>query len=235
MGRGSTVAWVGIALTIFLLPFVQLGYASQSGYVAYSVLTTSGRTQETYSINESVSPSPTKGESILSIYLRSATTNLTDARFVNSSIEVFPYVPAVSNLTYTYSNDSYVVTAHVAEVGSSRAAFQGIAFTLEDYSFYANVSKAQTAPQTLSGNFTTLPSGLIYSLSIVSNDTSAVVTLVSTSLPLEASSGGITTSAASAGLGVSAVVGAVALSLGVRSKRSKNGQQSGQRPDYWVD
>ena len=234
MNLGTRLILVGITLMLGLTPFVQPGFAAQSGYVVYNVRATSGGTLKSYSINESVSPSQTKGESILSIVLRSASTNFTYAHIVNSSLDVFPYLPAVANLTYTYSNDSYVITAHLTKEGSSSITFQGATYALTDYSFNASVSKAQTVPRDLNGNFAVLPSGLIYSATVVTNDTSAMVMLVSTSLPLAASSGDVTTEAASATVGASAVVGAFALSLGIRS-RGKTGRKGGQRQDYWVD
>ena len=225
---------LGVVLIVGLAPFARTAGAAQSGYVAYGVRTNSDGVQKAYLINESVSPGPSSGDSILTLVLSSASTNVTYSHLVNSSLELFPYLPTVANLTYSYKNDSTDVTARVAKEGSSHVALQDVVYSLQDYSFYANVTRADVPSQSVDGNFTVMPSGLVYSVFLTSNETSAVVTLVSTSLPLQASSGDTDARVASAGVGVSAVVGSFALALGVKS-RHRNKQATVQRPDHWVD
>ncbi len=208
--------------------------AAQSGYVAYTVTTVSDGVVQTFSIEETVSQSSVKGESVLSLVLSTASTNLTYSHLVNSSLALFPYLPMVTNSTYSYKNDSDDITIHITKDGTASSGIRGTQYTLEIYSFYASISRAQMAPVTVDGNLTVLPSGLIYTFYLASNGTSAYLTLASTSLPLQASSGSMGTQAASAGVGVSAVVGTLALSLGVKSKRGKR-QEGAKKPDYWVD
>ena len=215
-------------------PRVVQGQASQYGYVAYAVTAVSDGVAKTYSVEESVSQSSAQGESVLSLAFHSASTNLTYSHLVNSSLEVFPYLPVITNSTYSYNNGSYDITVHVAKDGTGSVGVKGSQYVLEVYSFYANISRAQMTPVSVGGNFTVLPSGLVYSVYLASNGTSAYLTLSSTSLPLQASSGGMGTQAASAGVGASAVVGTLALSLGVRSRRGKR-QERAEKPDHWVD
>lgn len=232
MNRSSLV-FLGLTLVLVLAPIVQAGAAASSGYVAYGVQASSNGNQRSFSVNESVSPSSRQGESILSLVVNSASTNVTYSHFINSSLVVFPYIPAITNRTFTYSNDSYTITASITQTGTSQVTFQGKAYTLSDYAFTATFTNAQGS-RSAKGTLSAFQSGLVYSVTFSSNATNVTATLTSTSLPLQAESTAPSLQMASAGVGVSVAVGAVALSLGVRARRKRE-PGTGQKPDHWVD
>lgn len=227
------LVFLGMTLILGLAPIVQTGEAASSGYVTYSVHASSNGSQQSFSVNESVSPSSNQGDSILSLVVESASTNFTYSHLVNSSLTLFPYMPAIANQSFTYYNDSNSITARIVQNGSSQVTFQGKVYALSDYAFSAKFIKGESSGNA-SGDLSVLPSGLVYSVALLSNGTLATATLISTSLPLQASSSSSSLQAASVGVGVSAAGAAVALSLGVRAKR-KNRLREGPKPDHWVD
>ena len=229
----SVMVLVGLTLVLALAPAIQASAATSSGYVAYSVQVSSAGRSQSFSVNESVSASSHQGESILSLALKSASTNFTYSHLVNSSLSLFPYLPAVANDSFTYSNDSYSVTARVVQTGTSQVTFQGGTHTLNDFAISASFTSPQSSG-TANGKLSAFQSDLVYSVAFSSNGTLVTATLTSTSLPLEAGSASPSIQAASAGVGVSVAAAAIALSLGVRARR-KNGSEAAQKPDHWVD
>jgi hypothetical protein len=232
MNYGPLV-FLGVALVLGLAPVVQTGSAASSGYVVYSVHASFNGSQRSFSVNETVSPSLSHGESILSLAVESASTNLTLSHLINSSLTVFPYMPVVTNQSYTYRNDSYSITARITQAGSSQVNFQGVTYTLSDYAFYANFTRGQSS-RNAGGDLSVLPSGLVYSVSLLSEDTTVTAVLVSTSLPLQASSAAPDLQVASVGVGASVAAAAVALSVGVRTRRKKK-PEAAPKPDHWAD
>jgi len=202
-----------------------------SGYVAYSVQVTQNGTTRVASVNESVTPSA--GESIVSLAVRGTQTNFTYSHVVNSSLTLFPYLPAISNQSYSYSNSSYTVSATISQQGTSQVTFQGSSYTLTDYAFSANVGSAN-GTHAITGTVSAFPSDLVYSATAQSNGTSVAATLTATSLSLSGTAAAPALQAASAGIGLSLAAGAVALSLGVRMKR-KQAPAGPSNPDHWVD
>ena len=87
------------------------------------------------SVNESVSQSPTAGDSIVMLAVQGTESNFTYSHVVNSSLTLFPYLPAISNENYTYSGKSYTVAASISQQGTSQVSFQGKSYTLTDYAF----------------------------------------------------------------------------------------------------
>jgi len=233
---------VGLLLaTISLLALVPLAQAStsssaaspSSGYAAYNVQFTQNGTTRTASVNESVTPSSSPGESIILLTVEGTQSNFTYSRAVNSSLTLFPYLPAISNQTYSYSNSSYTVSASISQHGSSQVTFQGTAYTLTEYAFSADVGSANGS-RTITGTVSAFPSDLVYSATAQSNGTSVAATLTATSLSLTGAAAAPALQAASAGIGLSLAAGAVALSLGVRMKR-KQAPSGPSNPEHWVD
>ena len=228
---------------IYLLALVSLAQVAtatnsatptpSSGYAAYSIQITGHGTQRNLSVNESVTPSSNPGKSILLLSLEATSGNFTYSRVVNSSSTLFPYLPAISNVNYTYGNKSHNVTAKISQQGSTQVNFQGKTYTLADYTFSANIVSAKGS-QIISGNISVFPSDLVYSFASQINDTRVALTLTSTSLALSTTSAAPAVQAASAGLGISLAVAAVALSLGI-SVRRKHRPEGSSKPDHWVD
>lgn len=207
--------------------------APSSGYVAYSVHATQNGTTRDVSINESVTPSASAGKSILYLSVKAASTNFTYSHTVNSSSTLFPYLPAISNESYSYSGKSYTVAAKIQQQGTSQLTFQGKSYTMTNFAFSATITSSN-GTQTITGTVSSFPSDLVYSASAQSNKGSFSATLTSTSLGLSTPAAAPALQAASAGLGISLAAGAVALSLGVRMKR-KQGSAGPSKPDHWVD
>jgi hypothetical protein len=204
-----------------------------SGFASYGVQVTQNGTTRSVSVNESVTPSSSPGNSILLLTVQAASSNFTYSRVVNSSSTLFPYLPAISNQNYTYSSSSYSVAAKISQEGVSQVTFQGNAYTVTNYAFSATIVSTNGS-KTISGNVSAFPSDLVYTVSAQTNNASVTATLTSTSLALSADAGAPALQAASAGVGISLAVGAVALSLGVRMKRKQSPAVS-SNPDHWVD
>ena len=233
---------VGLLLaTISLLAVVPVVQAAStasssspsSGYAAYNVQATFNGTTRAASVNESVTPSSSPGESIILLTVEGTQSNFTYSHLVNSSLTLFPYLPAISDQNFSYSGKSYTVAAKISQQGTSQVTFQGKAYTLTDYAFSADVSSANGS-QTIAGTVSAFASDLVYSVAAQANGTRVTATLTATSLTLSTAAAAPALQAASAGIGLSLAVGAVALSLGVRMKRRQS-PAGPSNPDHWVD
>ena len=181
-----------------------------SGYVSYGVQVTRNGTTRSISVNESVTPSSSPGKSILLLAVEASSSNFTYSHVVNSSSTTFPYLPAISNESYTYSGKSYSVAAKITQQGTSEVTFQGNAYSVTHFAFPANIVSANGS-KTSTGTVSTFPSDLVYSVSAQAGKASLSVTLTSTSLPLNAAGAPPAIQAASAGIGITLAAGAVAL------------------------
>jgi len=220
-----------------LVPLVQATTTSasgspSSGSVTYSVQATVNGTAKAATVTETVSPSATAGESTIMLAVSGTESNFTYSHVVNSSLTLLPYLPAITNESYSYTGKNYSVAASISQQGTSEATFQGKSYTLTDYAFSATVTSTN-GTTTITGAVSAFPSDLVYSVSARGSTSSVVATLTSTNLSLSGSSGSPALQATSAGVGISLAVGAVALSLGVKF-RSKP-QSAGPKPDHWVD
>jgi len=233
---------LGLVLAaVCLLALVPLAQAASStssaspssGYAAYSVQVTQNGTTRAASVNESVTPSSSPGESIILLTVEGTQSNFTYSHVVNSSLTLFPYLPAISDQNFSYSSKSYTVAAKISQQGTSQVTFQGQAYTVTNYAFSADISSTNGS-QTITGSVSAFPSDLVYSVAAQANGSSVAATLTATSLSLSASASAPALQAASAGIGLSLAAGAVALSLGVRMKR-KQGPAGPSNPDHWVD
>jgi len=221
-----------------VVPIVQATSTTNSpspstGYVAYGVQVTENGTTRVASVNESVTPSSTVGDSIVLLAVQGTMSNFTYSHDVNSSLTLFPYLPAISNQNYTYSGKGYTVAAKISQQGTSQVTFQGKAYTLTDSAFSVDVTSANGS-QTITGSVSAFPSDLVYSVSAQTANAGVAATLTATSLSLSAPAAAPALQAASAGLGLSLAAGAVALSLGVRMKK-KRAPSGPSNPDHWVD
>ena len=233
---------VGLFLAaLLLLALVPLAEAStsagsaspSSGYAAYNVQVTQNGTTRAASVNESVTPSATPGQSIILLTVEGTQSNFTYSHVVNSSLTLLPYLPAITDQNFTYSGKSYSVTAKISQQASSQATFLGEAYTLTDYAFSAHITSANGS-RDVTGTVSAFPSDLVYSVTANTNGSSVAAILTATSLALTAASAAPALQAASAGIGLSLAAGAVALSLGVRMKR-KHAPSGSSNPDHWVD
>ncbi len=170
MSRGLVVVLFGAIMILGLAPLAYASPASSSGYVAYTVQVTSNGRQMTATANETITPGPRANQSIISLAISSASSNLTYSRFVNSSLALFPYLPAISNQNFTYSGKSYAVSARIARQGTAQVNFQGKAYTVADYAFSGgpDLKRLDQEHQREPRDF---PSDLVYSVSSQFNGT----------------------------------------------------------------
>jgi hypothetical protein len=219
-----------------LVPLVQASTAtsssSASGYVVYNVQASYNGTTRAASVNESVTPSSTAGESIVMLSVEGTQTNFTYSRVVNSTLTLLPYLPGITGQNFTYSDKGYTLAVTISQQGTSQATFQGKAYTVTNYAFSADVTSSNGS-NTVTGTVSAFPSDLVYSAAAQSNGSSVSATLTATSLALTTAAAAPALQSASAGLGLSLAVGAVALSLGVKMKRKQG--PSATHPDHWVD
>jgi hypothetical protein len=227
----------GISL-LAVVPLVQAATAASSsspssGYASYGIVVTQNGATRSVTVNESVAPSSSPGRSILVLTAEAASSNFTYSHVVNSSSSLFPYLPAVSDQNFTYSGNSYSVSAKISQQGTSQVTFQGSSYSVTNYAFSADIVSANGSTS-ISGTVSAFPSDLVYSVSAQTTNAGVSATLTSTSLALTAGAAAPALQAASAGIGISLAVGAVALSLGVRMKR-KQASSGSSNPDHWVD
>jgi len=235
LGIGASLA---VLFLFAVLPTVQAASTTTAapvsrGYVVYGVQVTGNGVQNTLTVNESVTPSSTASKSILSLSVKATSSNLTYSHLVNSSLTVFPYLPAITNQNFTYGNKNYTVTAKISQQGTSQVSFQGKSYTLTNYAFSATMASAKGA-QTITGTVSAFPSDLVYSVSAKVNATQVAVTLKSTSLSLATAAASPALQATSAGVGLSLAGAAIALSLGIRARQKHRAPQP-SKPDHWVD
>jgi hypothetical protein len=234
-----SVALLLAALSLLaLVPIAQASTTTSSaspstGYAAYNVQVTHNGTTMAASVNESVAASSSPGESIVMLAVEGTQSNFTYSHVVNSSLALFPYLPAISDQNLSYSAQSYSVSAKISQQGTSQVTFQGKAYTLTDYSFSAEFTSTNGSGS-ITGTVSAFPSDLVYSATAQANSTSVSATLTATSLSLSGNAAAPALQAASAGIGVSLAAGAVALSLGVKMKR-KQAPSAPSNPDHWVD
>ena len=239
-----------LVLLTFLAAFALLtgaatsiAYASQpsQGYVQYSV-TLNSTQPSTFTVNESVTQTSQKGFDDIGLAISSTNTNLTLSRILNVSSfpEIFPYLPGI-NGTYSFQSHGIAISASIQNTGTSSVSFHGDNYQVTNYAISVTGTNSSSGKSgSLSGVFSSMPSGLLYSAQVKFNDTlSANVQLLATNLPLVSS----TSSLSSATIGVAivgaSVFGAVALAVPALFKRAKNSSKNRNdvetKPDYWVD
>jgi hypothetical protein len=225
------------ALVLFLGPAAAGASPPSPGYAAYSVQGTSNGVTHSFVVNESLSHG-TSASSILSLVLTSSHGNLSYSRDINSSVDVLPYMPAITNQNLSYSFNSTTISATVSSGASVSAAFHGSSYSLSSYAFSVNVDSPRGA-MTAAGTVLAFPSDLVYSVNgTVNGGDSFSITLLSTSLPLTSSSHSFgSAQATSVGLGAGAAITALALGLGVRFRKSGSTHTESReaKPDHWVD
>lgn len=209
-------------------------FATSQGFAVYGLTFVSHGVSRSLTVNESVVASKDPGFDTLVLRVLSGSWNLNYSRLVNSSVQLFPFVPAIPSQNFSFAYGSSDISAKFAQNGTVPVEFQGNSYQVTSYTFSARLSSTKLTGS-VTGTFSTFPSGLLYALKAEANGTSSVTAaLESTSLPLSTGNSSSALQMASAGLGAGAIVSVVALSLGIRSKHRQKGQPE-SKPDYWVD
>lgn len=242
-----------LALLAVLGGSVATASAATPGFAVYSVQFSSPGHSYSLTVNETVAATASPSTDSLILKVAAQAWNFNYSRSINSSSMVSPFLPSVTSQSLSYSYGSDVVNASIADNGTSSLQFAGQSYTLTDYALSAAVTFNGTSVA-VSGSLSAFSSGLIYSLDLSSSGLPAAslaavgnvtgiptgpvnvsLTLLSTSLPLNADSASTAAQAASIGLGAGAAVSALALGLGVRHRGKQKPTTSEEKPEHWVD
>lgn len=258
MRRAGTLLSAAAAVVVALGLVVGVAAGATPGAVVYSLQFSANGVSNSYTITETVSTTSNASSDSLLLEIASSAWAINYSRVVNSSLELQPFLPAISNQSFAYSMNGTRLAATIVRSGTTPITFEGGAYSLSVYSYSIQISgsapplgalnlTAGGAPgtsypptplsydDTLNGTISAFPSGLVYSVNgSVQGDGSFSITLLSTTLPLGGASSSATVQAASIGVGAGATVSALALGLGVRARKSKQ-KPVENKPEHWVD
>jgi len=229
--KGFAIA--GLAMVVLLLGTSAMAAQSDRGFAAYQVTVVSPKGNHSVLVNETVGLSDKAGYSDLILQFVGTEQNFTYSRFVNASENFFPYLPAVANQSFQYSNGTAIrVSVSVATTGTIPVTFKGSQYNLNVLAITASVSFGNQSAKA-NGTVETFPSTLVYSASVGNSTYKLQAVLQGTDLPLNGPSSQMTTAAVvGAGLGVGAValVGAFLF-----RRREHRVATQGEKPLHWVD
>jgi hypothetical protein len=207
------------------------------GYVSYQVTVNwNGSVQQSFIVNESSVAASQNGFVDLTLGLTSSLQNFSYSKVVNASAlpQIFPYVPGVSNQSFSYDAHGMSVSANILNSGTSSVTFKGATYTAQEYIVSATLVNSSLG-YSVTGSILALPSGLLYSAQIRGDNSTASVQLLSTDLPLANSSSSVSTTEGAAMVGAG-VLGAAAIAIPWKFKRKNNTKGGqGEKPPYWVD
>lgn len=213
-------------------------FAAQTtqGYVAYSVTLGGPSGDKSFVINETVQSSSSAGLSNFFLNLVGQDQHLTYSRVVNSSANLFPYLPILSNQSLSYAGKNYSFTLTLTTAGTGTLNFQGSSQSTKSFGLaFSATYGARTFKGT--GSIVVFPSALVYSAAIQTDASyNLKVVLTATNLPLVDPPGMNQTAAvitAGAGIGAAALV----ILLLIRRRRNShiNHGTADERPIHWAD
>jgi hypothetical protein len=209
---------------------------------------------KTFTISETVQPSSTSGQSILTVAVMGQNTNFTINHLVDSSQILFPIIPISNSQTFNYDFHGVALSFTVTKTGTSTGTLNGGIVQLTNYAFTGTVNLPSTYTyqygniqmgQSVQGHLQLLPSNLLYSLdTTLPQNISLKIQLVSTSIaydaPATAQTSMLTTQLMLYG---SIAAGVVAIGVGafylVRRLSHKSVASPTSppvdKPAYWVD
>jgi hypothetical protein len=230
------------SLAIFFLSFVILvpsvgASSGSSQFATYNISGNAGTHTVSAVINETVSPSSSSGMSDVTLQIVSNMANLSYSKILNSTRVILPYFPTVANQSFSYQIHNYSISASIAQSGTRGATFNGITYTLTNYTFSLSGTKFGGHLMNASGGASVFPSGLVYSAWIVANGTVSIhVQLIGTNLSLDSSSSSSQTSSiAVAGGAGSVVAGVGAVVLYKRKNNPEKSNPDEEKPLHHVD
>jgi hypothetical protein len=226
------------------------GTQPNHGYVTYQIsLTRAGNPVEVFVINETGQPTGQNDLVQLTFALTTSERHFAYSKIVNSSSlpEIFPYLPQLYNQSLSYSSHGMTLSAQITRNGTLPVTFEGKTYTALQFALSISLSRSPGTNYLATGNIVTMPSGLVYSAKLGSNQLYAfTLTLVATNLPLTDPSGTTTMfGLALVGLGLAGAVGLAVPSVFalVRAKTPTRNTVSiatepstaQDKPSYWVD
>lgn len=234
---GAGISLLALTSFAFVLPTFAATGQNSGQFVAYTITATNSTTTYSAVVNETVSPSSTSGQSILTLQLTSSSTNYTISKLVNSSLAILPYLPSIGNQSFSYQGHNYTVSISLAKTGTQSATVSGTTYTATNYEFQVSGSGLNGFSGSASGQLSVLPSGLLYSASVNAMGYSIQVALLATNATLGSSN----SSSPSAPIVIGGGVGAVAAGLGLfalykkKNSGSEVSAEQGEKPLYHVD
>ena len=109
-----------LALAVLLLGAAGTASAATPGYAVYSVQLSSMGTSHAITVNESVSATSNAGYDKLILSVVSGNSTFSYSRSINSSLEVSPFLPSVTNQSFSYASGSTLWLPAQATTGRQR-------------------------------------------------------------------------------------------------------------------
>jgi hypothetical protein len=163
--KRTEAVFLVIALVALSFGAVGTANAATPGYVVYSVQLSSTGVSHAITFNESVSATSNVNYDQLILSIVSGNSTFSYSRSINSSLDVSPLLPSISNQSFSYASGSSSVSLSVLKNGSTPIQFQSKSYDLTSYALAAKVNSSGTI-DTASGALLTFPSGLVYSVKI---------------------------------------------------------------------
>lgn len=246
--RPSRLLALSFALLMLGMPILLVAGAASSptsGYVTYQVtMNGQGSLPNSFLLNYSSAQSSNEnGFVTLALGILSNAQNLTYSKLMNVSSlpEIFPYVPGVTNQSFSYSTHGMSTSARIWGTGTAPVTFDNKNYSGQKYLLDFGLTNA-TSGKTVSasGVLLALPSGLLYSVALQqagSNGATLTVQLVATNLPVSGPSNSVSTTEGTALVGAG-VLGAAAIAVPWKLRKRKqnpSASASSEKPSYWVD
>jgi len=207
-----------------------------SGYVQYSITIGSqgsSSTMKTVNVTESAQSTGQSGFVALTVALSSNMLNFSYSKDVNSSSlpEIFPYLPGLTNQSFSYQVRGISISASITNAGGSQVIFGNESYQATNYQVSLSATNSTNGNSvSASGNIVSMPSGLVDSFQFMINGTTSVnAKLLSTNLPLTDPPDNVNTLGASM-LGVGVIV-AIAFAVPAVFKRVKHRSDPNSSPD----
>ncbi|HTY74564.1 MAG TPA: hypothetical protein VMD05_03260 [Candidatus Nanoarchaeia archaeon] len=251
--RSSIIILLTLIASIILIGgttnFASAATGQPSGYVQYKIAVNDPSKpymQTSATVNYSVAPTSQAGFVDITLALSSTQTNFTYSKALNASSlpEIYPYLPGLTNQSFSYQTQGIFLTANLVNQGQVAVTFNGTSYQATKYQISVtaqNSSSQQSFGAT--GTVTSMPSGLISDAQLTLNQTTTItVTLVSTNLSLNAPPTSINTVGASLFGGAIIAVAAIAAFAAYRNQKAKKSAAKTQmagaensQPSYGVD
>jgi hypothetical protein len=154
-----------LAIAALLMGAVGTVAAATPGYAAYSVQLSYGGTTHSLIVNESVAATSSASQDRLAVGIVYGGSDLNYSRSINSSEDVSPFLPSISNQSLSYTSGSTSATVSVAKNGSDSIQFHGSSYALTSYALAVGLTSNGTS-QTIAGAVAAFPSGLVYSVKL---------------------------------------------------------------------
>lgn len=233
MNVPSALSVTGVVLTVLLAASPAVAVQPVTGFAAYRVDATLPSGVHSAIVNETTIPSDRAGLSDLILRLVGTGQNLTYSRLVNSSANLFPYLPSLASqsLEYTYGT-GYQINLNFSATGTTPISFQGGQYTLNVYSISVLVSHGNRSVD-VEGTVEAFPSGLVYDATAGNSTVGVHALLISTDLQLSATP---TKTASAAYVGTGLGVGGLAVvAVFMVRRKEKKAKNSESKPLHWVD